>query len=799
MAFKRKGIIGAVMANRAKAKKSGKPKKQHPVLKKVLPVILIVFSIGVICASVAGVYVYKFSKDYVNNGKQIDLDMYKANQEQTSIIYGYDTNNKLVELLRLHGAENRVWMEYNDIPKSMVDAFRDLEDKRFYDHKGVDWKRIIGGAIGSGFQQGASTITQQLIKNLTKEDGRTFSRKFYEILNALNLEKHYSKNTIMEAYLNTVYLGNGCYGIKTAAEVYFGKDAEDLNAAECAVIASITQSPADWDPLTYPEDNRDRQLYCLKCMLNEGSLTKKQYKKAVDFDLIFTNSKNYKGSKVKEKNKQVKKATTDESSYYVDYVIDKVIADLQKEYDLTYNEAWKKVFFGGLRIYTAVDSDIQKIAERVYVNRETFPDEENTKDNPAAQSAITIMDYSGRIVAMVGGAGKKTTFRGLNRAVDSPRQPGSSIKPIAVYAPNIENGNITWSTKVQNYGLNWGSTRWPENYGGSVGSPSSFVTVQYALEQSLNTVPAQIVDNFGLSPGFDFLVDDLKFTTLVTDKDDPNTDYNYSSMCVGGMSSGVTTLEMASAFAVFGNNGYYFEPYCYYKVTNHDGSEVLLEAGDSSGDSVLSESTSGVMRQLLKTVVSSGTGAGYGISGFETFAKTGTTSDDKDRWFVGGTPYYVAAVWYGYDTPREINNVWGNPAGKLFKAVLDDVHEDLDGKSFPSSSGLVARSYCRISGDLASKGCASTGTGYYRSNHLPSYCRNCAMIHAVGSDISSAYTKPQATTEKTTKKAASKTTTKAETTKKVTTPPKPTTTEAPTTTEPVTEAPTVSETVQAGD
>lgn len=805
MASKRKGIIGAVLANRTKSKKNPKPKKQrkpHPVLKKVLTVLFIVMAIGIVCGVVAGTYIYKFSDDYVNNGKKIDLEMYKANQEQTSIIYGYDSDNELVELLRLHGAENRVWMEYNDIPKAMINAFRDLEDKRFNDHKGVDWKRVIGGAIGSGFQQGASTITQQLIKNLTKEDGRTFSRKFYEILNALNLEKHYSKNTIMEAYLNTVYLGNGCYGIKTAAEVYFGKNVEDLNVAECAVIASITQSPAYWDPLTSPEANRERQLYCLDCMLNEGSITKKQYDKAVKFDLIFTNSKNYKGSQVTTDKKEKKyteadvkytnpNASTEDSSYYVDYVIDKVISDLQKEYELTYNEAWRKVFFGGLRIYTAVDSDIQAAAERVYEARETFPDEEDTEDDPAAQSAITIMDYSGRIVAMVGGAGEKTTFRGLNRAADSPRQPGSSIKPISVYAPQIEAGNITWSTKVQNYGLNWGSSRWPENYGGSIGSPNSFVTVQYAIEQSLNTVPAQIVDEYGLRIGWDFLIDDLKISTLNTDEEDPDTDYNYSSMCVGGTSTGVTTLEMAAAFAVFGNNGYYFEPYCYYKVTNHDGSEVLLEAGDSSGEQVLSESTSGVMRQLLKTVVSGGTGSGYGVSGFETFGKTGTTSDDKDRWFVGGTPYYVAAVWYGYDTPKEITNTWGNPAGKLFKAVMDDAHEYLDDKSFPSSSGLVARSYCRVSGDLASSGCSSTGTGYYRSNHLPSYCKNCAMIHAVGSDISAAAMAPQATTtEKTTKKASNdKTVTTTKKAKATTT--KEATTEAPTTEEPTTDEPPV--------
>ena len=810
-------------AKRSKSSsKKKKARKQHPVLGKIVTAFLIICAIGLTCACIGGGYVYKFAKDYVNGDKKIDLDEYKANQEQTSIIYGYDSDNKLIELLRLHGSQNRMWIFYEDIPQQMIDAFRDLEDKRFMDHKGVDWTRTIGGVVKSGFKEGGSTITQQLIKNLTGENGRTVSRKFYEILNALNLEQYYNKTTIMEAYLNTVYLGRGCYGIKTAAEIYFGKDVEDLNAAECACIAAITKSPGDLDPMSEPGANRSRQLMCLGYMLEQGSLTKEEYDEAVAYELIFTNSPDYKGSQVKKDKvndddevKYTEPASTTESSYYVDYVIDKVIADLEKEYDLTYNEAWRKVFFGGLRIYTAVDMDVQEIAEDVYENRTTFPDEEDTPDHPAVQSAITIMDYSGRVVAMVGGAGEKTTFRGLNRACDSPRQPGSSIKPLSVYAPAIENNVITWSTKVQNYGIRMGSSRWPVNYGGSHGSASSFVTVQYALQESYNTVPTQIMRKLGLQTGLDFLVDDLKFTTLITDEDDPNFDGNYSSLCVGGMSQGVTSLEMTAGFAIFGNNGYYFDPYCYYKVTNNDGSEILLEAGNDSGEQVISESSAGTMRQLLKTVVSSGTGSGYGISRFETFAKTGTTSDDKDRWFVGGTPYYVAAVWYGYDTPKKITNTSGNPAGKIFREIMSRVHEDYDAKSFPSASGVVARSYCTISGDLASSGCGSTATGYYKTSNLPATCKNCSMIHAIGSEIPDSAKAPHAsaTTTTTDPSTLPSTTVKPgrtrtdKTTAPVTTP-KPTATQPPTTVpqtvppetnEPVTDSVTEPATESPGD
>ncbi len=655
-----------------------KPKKEHPKLRMFMRVAIVICSIVVICATVACTYVYSFAEEYVNGQKKVDLDVYKANQAQTSIIYAYDSNKELVELLRLHGAENRVWIEYDDIPKEMIDAFRDLEDKRFEEHQGVDWYGTVLGVVSSGFDRGASTITQQLIKNITKENGRTVSRKFYEILNALNVERFYHKKTIMEFYLNTIYLGNGCYGIKTAAEIYFGKNVEDLNAAECAIIASITKAPATFDPLSEDglsalldkdeEGNMGRQRYCLTCMKENGSLTQEEYEEALDFELVFTNSDNYKGSQVTkdDESEEDKEYTEDdvkvsytqddgESSYYVEYVIDQVIDDLMTEYDLTYNEAWRKVFFGGLRIYSAVDLDVQNIAEEVFINRQTMPDEEDTEDNPAAQAAMTIMDYNGRDVAMVGGAGEKESFRGLNRACNSPRQPGSSIKPLSVFTPAIEDNLVTWSTMVQNYGIKLGSSRWPVNYGGNAGSPDKFVTVQYALQQSLNTVPAQIVRRLGITPCFDFLVDDLHFSNLVTDENDPDYDGNYSSICVGGMSKGVTTLEMAAAYAIYGNNGYYYNPYSYYKVTNNDGTETLLTAGDDEGEQVVTERTAGVMRELLKTVSTRGTGSGYGVSGFQNFSKTGTTTDEHDRWYVGGTPYYVAACWYGYDIPEPIS------------------------------------------------------------------------------------------------------------------------------------------------
>ena len=294
------------------------------------------------------------------------------------------------------------------------------------------------------------------------------------------------------------------------------------------------------------------------------------------------------------------------------------------KYDITYNDAWRKVFFGGLRIYTAVDLDVQKKAEDVFINRKTMPDVEDTEENPAPQAAMTIMDYNGRVIAMVGGAGKKESFRGLNRACNSPRQPGSSIKPLSVYAPAVEANFVTWSTMVQNYGIRMGSSRWPINYGGNPGSPSSFVTVQYALQQSLNTVPAQIVRQLGISPCFDFLVEDLHFSHLVTDEEDPNYDGNYSSVCVGGMSEGVTTLEMAAAYAAFANGGIYYEPYTISKIVYRDTGETFDVKNE--GTRIMSDSTAYMITHSLEYTVTDGLANGVALKGINLAAKTGTTN-----------------------------------------------------------------------------------------------------------------------------------------------------------------------------
>ncbi len=658
----------------------------------------------------------------VNGDLILNLEEKKANQNQTSFIYAYDANGNEVELARLHGEEDRVWVDLDDMSPYMADAFIALEDTRFREHHGVDWIRTIGVlVVPDNFGQGGSTITQQLIKNLTNQKAVTTVRKFNEILSALNLEVHYDKDTIIEAYLNTLYLGSGCYGVKTASEEYFGKDVSELNAAECAVIASITQAPTKYNPLLNPDKNRDRQLYCLKMMYEEkGFLTKEEYDEACNFELIFTNSENYvpkiDENAVKEEDEEVI------NSFYVDYVRQCVQRDLMEEYGYTKQQASDQLLYGGLKIYAAVDLDIQEKLEYIYVNRKNFPDlvsEEEPYDGELVQSAMTIMDYNGRVVAIVGEAGEKSGKLGLNRAANSYRQPGSTIKPLAAYAPAIEMNLYNYSSKIKDYAIPVNGKLWPHNVDKTLGSGSN-VTVEYAIQKSHNTVPARIINyDVGIDTSFEFLRDRFHLTRL-----DEESDRALSPLATGALTNGTTTVEMAAAYATFGNGGYYYHPYSYYKVTNSQGTQVILSNEQPKKEQVISDSTSDIICELLQTVDTSYYGKASNVRKFQIMAKTGTTSSDKDRWFCAGTPYYVAAVWVGFDYAESLG-VSINPAGKIFMTVFDEIHKNLPEKEFPKSNKTIQKSYCRITGKLAGSNCYSTGKGWYKIDAMPSVCTSC--------------------------------------------------------------------------
>lgn len=701
---------------KSSADKGGKkPKKTAPAslpLRILLGILLVCVVVGVVCISVISIYGYSV----VHGDPVFNLTEEKYSQNQTSFIYGYDKDGKEVEITRLHGEENRIWVDLDNMSEYLPNAFIATEDQRFLKHSGVDWIRTIGVIVKpSNKGQGGSTITQQLIKNLTDEDDVTVVRKFNEILSALNLEKNYDKNEIIEAYLNTISLSEGCYGVKTAAEKYFGKDVSDLNVAECACIAAITQYPSRYNPLRNPEKNRQRQLWILEQMLQQGYITEQEYNDAVAYEMVFTNSENYQGSQITDSKEGANENKID--SYYVDYVIKTVIDDLQKM-GYTKKKARALLYGGGLKIYTAVDFEVQEAMEDVYENYRKMPDE-------TVQGAMVVMNYEGRVLGLVGGTGKYSGDLELNRAFQSERQPGSTIKPISVYGPAFEKSlqddscDIYWSTLTPDKPLKKVKDKWwPTNEGGSFSSKE--VTVQHGLSKSLNTISARTLDKIGVDYSFEYITEKFHISTL-----DSINDCDYAPLATGSLTHGVTVLEMTAAYAAFGNGGEYYKPYCYYKIEDSLGNVLIQTDAQSTKEQALSESTGWLMNKLLQTVMTSGTGTSYKISGVECFGKTGTTTASKDRWFVGGTPEYVAAVWYGYDMPKEIvYRLSPNPSGTIWKTVMTNIYDEkgVNQKTFPEYDGIVKKAYDPSNGLLANY---SSGVyGWYDKKNMPSYSSN---------------------------------------------------------------------------
>ena len=658
-----------------KAKKKKRTRRKHPVIFTIFLIIFSIFVSALLTIVIVGSTMFSYITEYVNGKKVIDLDFYKSSQSQTSIMYGTKASGKIVELTRLHGEENRIWVDYDEFPDDLIWAFVCLEDKRFFDHEGVDWIRTVGVMINPNYSgQGASTITQQLIKNLTKQNEVTYIRKFNEILRALNLEKNYSKKDILEAYLNTIYLGNGCYGVKTASEKYFGKEVKDLSLVECATLAAIVKAPYTKNPIYNYDACMERMNLCLQYMNNKDKdgvqrLSDKRYLKAKKQKVKILN---------KETTSENKNTDVEVLSWYEEYVIDQVIADLMAEYGYEYNEASRMIYYGGLKIYAAVDLDLQSQLEKIYLNRSGFPYSRTDKNGKLPQSAMTIMDYQGRIVALVGGTGEKTVNRVYNRATDrrAKRQPGSSIKPLAVYAPAVDLGLITPTSPILEKAITIGGRQWPRNFNGDHGS-GNYISVQEALVRSLNTVPVRILSEMlGTNSSMEYCNDHFHLNLSSTDKD-------LSPLAVGGTNTGVTTLEMAAAFATFGNGGKYYKPYSYYKVVDRNG-EVLLQNKDPEPERALKLATANTMLGMLTKAVTQSNGTGYGskISNVQTFAKTGTTSDNCDKWYCGGTPHYVTAVWYGYDYRADLHTGSTNPAKTIFKYVFTQLTGSLPSKTF---------------------------------------------------------------------------------------------------------------------
>lgn len=677
-----------------------------------LKCLLTIFLVGIITASIVACVVAAY---IVSTYKDIDIpDLNDLSLNESSVIYVKNASGEDVEFQRVEGA-NSVWKSIDEIPENMQNAVIAIEDKRFYKHHGVDWQRTIAATVNQllgGGSFGGSTITQQLIKNVTNDNEVSIPRKIREIFRALELEKTgATKQQVLEAYLNILPLSGNIQGVGAAANYYFAKDVKDLTLAECAVIAGITQNPSKYNPYTHPDNVRQRQRVILAEMYKNEMITEDEYRQAYNQELVYKSNMRKVG----------------QQDYYTDLLTEDVIAALMDNYGLSREAATNRFYLGGLKIYSAEDPAMQEKAEAIYANDANFPAHlKNDVVDP--QSAIVVLDYSGRVVVTVGGRGEKEGNRILNRGTDSTRQPGSSIKPIATYAPSIELNLVTFSTIVQDQKITLrDGSKWPNNYGNS--HYGSMPLVQ-ALQRSLNTIPAQLMQKLTPERSFDFITKKMHLSTLVKSArvgGKVSTDMDFSPLTLGGLTYGVKTIDMAAAFQTFGNGGVYNKPYTFYKVTDKDG-QVILE-NTSTNERAISEDTAYVMNRLLQKVVDSkpGTAVGQKIGSLETFGKTGTTSGtdngERDVYFVGGTPYYVGACWFGYDNNQNLYGTKQKAGAKtLWKLVMDMLHAGLSDKTFDKKGSTVEARYCTATGLLARSGCPDTAVGVYKADNLPGLC-----------------------------------------------------------------------------
>ncbi len=673
-------------------------------------VIFTLFSVGVLTVCIVGACLSVFILRYVDVNANIDLTQLPLSY--TTVLYANDKETgEPYELAQLSSSQNRTWVDYEEIPQAMINATVAAEDKRFYEHNGVDWIRTIGAFINEVIpiypnRQGASTLTQQLIRQVTGEDEIRVERKVKEIFMALNLEKEYSKDQIITAYLNVVFMGNNCYGIQAASEYYFGKDVQDLSVKECATLIATVNAPSAMNPFADLERNQERVMnFILPEMYDLGMFESEEaYQAALNEEIVLNETYTSGGS-------------SSVQSYAVDHVIEEVIADLMEAQDISYEEAQYQLYNGGLRIYTTIDEDMQTMVEDMFADDSTF---QYLTSSFQPQAAMAIIDNNGQIKALVGGRGEKTINRGLNRADGTGggyRSPGSAIKPLTAYLQAFESDMITWSTLLEDEPLYYTDDGDP--YPPNTTPYEGMVTVDKAIQISKNTTALRLVLDVTPQRCYDFLSEKFSFAKL----DPADAAAGGAPMALGSLTYGVTPLELAGAYQIYANGGTYTEPYAYTKVTDSEGFTILEK--DTSANRVISKDTYQVMNRLLQRVVNgpyiSSMVRAANLGSMPVAAKTGTTDGGRDHWFVGMTPYYTAAIWVGYDTPTDTNHP-NNIPPIVYHNVMTRVHEGLEVIDFPQVGNLVSRTYCMDTGDLATANCPNTATGWYKESNIPGTC-----------------------------------------------------------------------------
>ena len=669
--------------------------------------LLTTFTICFVALFIAGISLSIYIFTLASEPTGIDLKAKSLNQ--TSFIYiKDDKTGEFKEYQTLYSTENRIWVDNQDIPKAMKDSVVAIEDKRFYDHSGVDWARTLSAVVNLATGEdtyGGSTITQQLIKNITDDNEVSINRKLREICKALKLEDEYTKDQILEAYLNVVNFGNNCQGVESAAQLYFDKSIKDCSIAECAAIAGITQNPSLWNPLVYPENNKKRREIVINEMYDQGKITKSEFDNAMkeSADMTFVGFQNT-------------KQDDDDNDYVQNWYIDQVFYDLKEDLALYYNiseeAASEKLYTEGLKIYCAMDEEMQSYMEEAAQNIDKSYDSE-------LQIGSVLMGFDGRVIATVGSSKKKTQALEWDRATHSKLQPGSSIKPVIVYPYAIDNKMLYYSSVVKDEPIN----NWKDQNGQLVSGPNNAypgykgdMLLPDAIEWSSNATAVQVMELIGgPSVAYEQAVTKMGFKSL-SEQDTQNT----GALSMGGMNGGVSVREMAAAYNYLGNGGLYYEPYTYYYVTDSEDN-IIIDNREAVPKQAYSAETASIMNRLLSYNVtnSAHTNAQYSrISGWDIIGKTGTTDNDKDSWFCGLSPYATMATWCGFDQPASISNT--STSARFFSNVMGKYLEGKEQKEYNLSPNLVEAQYNPYNGLIVTTDSpVGKYIGYYTEDNMP--------------------------------------------------------------------------------
>ena len=754
-----RGAQGSGGPRRNKKKKMTAGRVLGAIMRFIASCLCVCIILGSVAAVAVSLYVVKETQ-----GDSDLLDLTQLELAYTTIIYSQQINDQgqpeWVEYQRLQSPEeNRIWKPLNEISPYIQHAFVAVEDENFYTHPGFSFKRTVLAAINevfrkltgsylTGSQLGASTIEQQLIKNITGEDESSgiegYARKVKEIFRAIALDNRFSKEEILEAYLNTIGLTGNTAGVEAGANQYFGKSAADVTIAEAASIAAITKNPSRFNPYTNPEEHLKRRDDIILFMQQQGYITQAEAEAAWATPLNLV-----------EKTTDENAAVQTDYSWFTDYLIEEVIADLVEANPLNRDD-WNReaandyLHNGGLRIYATVDPEVQSVMENVWLEGkywepmpiENYDDPNDPDDTPrtiTTQAAGVVINYKGELCGVVGGLGQKTENRGFNRGTEMERQVGSTMKGVAAYPLGIDMDLINYSSVLMDDyfpisdGKGGTRTDWPSNWSGRYSH--SMTTVYEALKQSLNTVAVRVGDMVTPRTMFEFARDTLGITTL-----DENSDVDLAPMVLGATTTGLSPYELAGAYMMYGDGGRMTSLHSYTSVRDYQGNEILEK--DIVTTQAIGEDTAYIMNRLLHSVLFDAGGTARGIHPdaniMDSIGKTGTTNDNKDVWFVGLTPKYVMATWYGYDENEpmdDYNNYYiyknkgsqkGHPGASAFAEVMDTVQADDEIVTWDMPETVEKGAFCTISGDIPTDGCPR-GTGYYKVGVTRGVC---AGIHA---------------------------------------------------------------------